>query len=224
MDPFEDPNWDLIDYNTLINDVASTDLYWGEQSAAVQVDGSLASIVPPEKESVEKECSRKRGRNNSCSKAENKACRERQRRELLNNRFLELSSTLEPDRPATADKLAILGDAIRVLKQLKSESQDYKELNEKLSEEIKTLKAEKNELREEKLVLKAEKAKIEQQVKSMTNTLPPPGFMTPHPAAFQAGANKMPVFPGYGYIPMWQYLPQSTCDTSHDHELRPPAA
>ncbi|MFS7925980.1 hypothetical protein Hanom_Chr04g00291531 [Helianthus anomalus] len=47
---------------------------------------------------------------------------------------------------------------------------------------------------------------------------------TPHPAAFQAGANKMPVFPGYGYIPMWLYLPQSTCDTSHDHKLRPPAA
>ncbi|KAI3829077.1 hypothetical protein L1987_03191 [Smallanthus sonchifolius] len=221
MDPFEDANWDLIDYNALINDVASTDLYWGEQSAAVQVDGSLA---PLEKEGVEKECSRKRGRSSSCTRAKNKACRERQRREILNNRFLDLSSTLEPDRPATTDKLAILGDAIRVLKQLKSESQDFKEMNEKLSEEIKTLKAEKNELREEKLVLKAEKAKIEQQVKSMTNNLPPPGFMTPHPAAFQAGANKMPVFPGYGYIPMWQYLPQSTCDTSHDHELRPPAA
>ncbi|KAF5775486.1 putative helix-loop-helix DNA-binding domain superfamily [Helianthus annuus] len=139
-------------------------------------------------------------------------------------RFLELSSTLEPDRPATTDKLAILGDTIRVLNQLKSETQDFKEMNEKLSEEIKTLKAEKNELREEKLVLKAEKAKMEQQVKSMTSNIPPPGFMAPHPAAFQAGANKMPVFPGYGYNPMWQYLPPSTCDTSHDHELRPPAA
>ncbi|KAJ0769908.1 putative transcription factor bHLH family [Helianthus annuus] len=197
------------------------------------------------------------GRSNSCSKAENKACRERQRREMLNNRFFELSSTLEPDRPATTDKLAILGDAIRVLNRLKSESQDYKETNEKLLEEIKTLKAslyisichmyiiinnkvnyknrplcmsliancaEKNELREEKLVLKEVKAKLEQQVKAMTNNIPPPGFMAPHPAAFQAGANKMPVFPGYGYIPMWQYLPQSSCDTSHDHELRPPAA
>ncbi|KAJ0717134.1 putative transcription factor ILR3 [Helianthus annuus] len=85
-------------------------------------------------------------------------------------------------------------------------------------------KAEKNELREEKLVLKTEKAKMELQVKSVTSNIPPPGFMAPHPAAFQAGANKMPVFPGYGYIPMWQYLPPSTCDTSHDHELRPPAA
>ncbi|KAI7744595.1 hypothetical protein M8C21_001723 [Ambrosia artemisiifolia] len=159
----------------------------------IPVDGSLASLAPPEKE-----CSRKR--------------------------FIELSSTLEPDRPATTDKLAILGDAIRVLNQLKSESQEFKEMNEKLSEEIKTLKAEKNELREEKLVLKTEKAKMEQQVKSMTNNLPPPGYMAPHPAAFHAGVNKMPGFPGYGYIPMWQYLPQSTCDTSHDHELRPPAA
>ncbi|MFS7925985.1 hypothetical protein Hanom_Chr04g00291581 [Helianthus anomalus] len=39
-------------------------------------------------------------------------------------------------------------------------------MNEKQSEEMKTLKAEKNKLREEELVLKAEKAKIEQQVKS----------------------------------------------------------
>lgn len=110
-----------------------------------------------------------RGRSNSCSRAENKACRERQRREKLNDRFflyesyhleiikffifvvwlniiiylfrfLELSSTLEPGRPVTNDKLAILGDAIRVLNQLKSESQECKEMNEKLLEEIKTLK------------------------------------------------------------------------------------
>lgn len=58
---------------------------------------------------------------------------------------------------------------------------------------------------------------MEQQVKALTNHTPH-GFMTPHPAS------KMPVFPGYGYIPMWQYLPQSAQDTSHDHELRPPAA
>ncbi|MFS7926095.1 hypothetical protein Hanom_Chr04g00292951 [Helianthus anomalus] len=65
---------------------------------------------------------------------------------------------------------------------------------------------------------------MEQQIKCMTNDLPPCGSMTPHPAAFQAGANKMPVFQGNGYIPMWQYLPQSTCDTSHDHDLKAPAA
>ncbi|MFS7925979.1 hypothetical protein Hanom_Chr04g00291521 [Helianthus anomalus] len=35
---------------------------------------------------------------------------------------------------------------------------------------------------------------------------------------------RCPFFPGYAYIQMWQYLPQTTCDTSHDHELRPLAA
>ncbi|KAI3689701.1 hypothetical protein L2E82_47667 [Cichorium intybus] len=216
MDPFESTPWDLMDYNSLINDVASTDLYWGDQCPAIQVDAPLASLAPPE-DCAEKESTRKRGRSNSCNRAENKACRERQRREKLNDRFLELSSTLEPGRPATTDKLAILGDAIRVLNQLKSESNDYKQMNEKLLEEIKTLKAEKNELREEKLVLKAEKAKMEQQVKALTNHQPH-GYMAPH------AASKMPIFPGYSYIPMWQYLPQSAQDTSHDHELRPPAA
>lgn len=36
--------------------------------------------------------------------------------------------------------MAILGDAIRVLNQLKTESEEYKEMNQKLMEEIKTLK------------------------------------------------------------------------------------
>lgn len=58
----------------------------------------------------------------------------------LSCRFLELSSTLEPGRPATTDKSAILGDAIRVLNQLKTESQEYKEMNERLQEEIRSLK------------------------------------------------------------------------------------
>lgn len=38
------------------------------------------------------------------------------------------------------DKLAILGDAIKVLNQLKAESEEYKEMNEKLLEEIRILK------------------------------------------------------------------------------------
>lgn len=70
--------------------------------------------------------------------------------------------------------------------------------------------------------MKADKEKIERQLKAMP--VSPAGFLPPHAAAYQAGVNKMAVFPGYGYIPMWQYLPSSVRDTSHDHELRPPAA
>jgi hypothetical protein len=55
-------------------------------------------------------------------------------------RFQDLSSVLEPGRPAKTDKPAILDDAIRVLNQLKNEAQELKETNEKLLEEIKSLK------------------------------------------------------------------------------------
>lgn len=83
--------------------------------------------------------------------------------------------------------------------------------------------AEKNELREEKVVLKEDKERIEQQLKAMT--VSPPGFLpSPHPAAYHAAANKMAVFPSYGYVPMWQYLPPNVLDTTQDRELRPPAA
>lgn len=57
-----------------------------------------------------------------------------------NCRFLDLSCVLEPGRPAKTDKPAILDDAIRVLNQLRAEAQELKEANEKLVEEIKSLK------------------------------------------------------------------------------------
>ncbi|KAF1896644.1 hypothetical protein Lal_00034343 [Lupinus albus] len=143
--------------------------------------------------------------------------------ESSRKRFCDLSSVLETGRPVKTDKSAILDDTIRVLTQLKTEAQELKETNEKLLEEIQCLKAEKKELREEKLVLKADKERVEKHLKGFS--IPHAGFMPPpHVAAYQAGMNKMAVYPNYGYVPMWQYLPISTRDTSHDHELRPPAA
>ncbi|CAK9160073.1 unnamed protein product [Ilex paraguariensis] len=196
MDSFEDNNWDLIDYSSFIDDVAPADLYWTNQRANVQINASLIAGTSQEKECVREECPRKR--------------------------FSELCSILEPGKPAKIDKLAILGDAMRVLNQLRTESQDYKETNEMLLEEMKTLKAEKNELRAEKLILKADKKRMEQQLEAMT--IPPAGFMPAHQATYHTGTNKISVFPGYSFAPMWQYLPPSACDTSQDHELRPPAA
>ncbi|KAA8527757.1 hypothetical protein F0562_035374 [Nyssa sinensis] len=219
MDSFEDSSWDnLLDYNSFIDDVTSTDLYWANQRAGIEINVPLTGVTTREREC---ECPQKRGRNGSCNSLGTKALREKLRRERLNDRFLELSSVLEPGRPAKTDKLAILGDAIRVLNQLRTESQESKKENEKLLEEIKSLKAEKNELREEKFILKADKERMEQKLKGVT--VSPAGFMPAHPAAYHAGANKM-VFPSYGLVPMWQYLPPSARDTSHDHELRPPAA
>nr|GLL43595.1 transcription factor bHLH104-like [Ipomoea trifida] len=226
LDSFQDNNWDLADFDCFVNDVSpSPDLFWDHQSISLrssEVDTSHYGATSQGKECLESECQRKRGRSDSCNKLGSKACREKLRREKLNDRFAELCSVLEPERPVKTDKMAILGDAIRVLNQLKTESQEYAEMNEKLLEEIKTLKAEKNELREEKLTLKADKEKLEQQLQAMT--VPSAGFMPPHPAAYQPGPNKIAVYPSYGYLPMWHYLPPSARDTSQDHELRPPAA
>ncbi|XP_022739889.1 transcription factor bHLH104-like isoform X2 [Durio zibethinus] len=218
MDSIED--WDFLDYN-FINEYTSPDLLLPNNSGR-EVEFSSGNVVHQEKEFADRDCSRKRGRGGACSKPGAKACREKLRRERLNERFLDLSSILEPGRSVRTDKSVILDDAIKVLTQLRTETQELKETNEKLSEEIKCLKAEKNELREEKLLLKANKEKMEQQLK--TTTIPPAGYLPAHPAAYHPGANKMAVFPGYGLVPMWQYLPPSARDTSQDHELRPPAA
>ncbi|KAK6781022.1 hypothetical protein RDI58_023206 [Solanum bulbocastanum] len=223
FDSFRDANWDLIDINSFIDEEVPIDFFWNDQTqnlrAVAELEAPLSSAVLLE--CIETECPRKRGRNESCSKQGNKACRERLRREKLNERFSDLCSVLEPGRPVKTDKMAILGDAIRVLNQLKTESEEYKEMNQKLMEEIKTLKEEKNELREEKLALRADKERMEQELKASAS---PASFIPPHPAAYQPAVNKMAIFPSYGYVPMWQYLQPSSRDTSQDHKLRPPAA
>ncbi|KAI3984789.1 hypothetical protein MKX01_039406 [Papaver californicum] len=218
MDSFqEDNNWPLIDYSAIIEDAASTDFYWSNQSSCMELDPSYTGVLTQEIGGT-----RKRSHNEASSKLGTKACREKMRRDKLNDRFSDLSSILEPGRPAKSDKSALLSDAIRVLNQLRTETQELKDSNEKLQEEFKSLKTEKNELREEKLLLKADKEKIEQQVKSM-NVLPT-GFVSPHPAAYTAGVNKMIAYPNYGGYPMWHWIPPTSLDTSQDHVLRPPVA
>lgn len=222
---FDESGWDLdaLDYSCFIDDHGtSPNFSWLDQSSGIDIDFSQTCSWPQEQESSEKECPKKRGRTDGCSKPSNKACREKLRREKLNDSFIDLSSILEPGRAAKTDKLAILTDAIRVLNQLQTEAKEYKEENEKLKEEIDSLKAEKNELREEKITLKTEKEKMEHQLKTMA--VPSPGLIPPYSAAYHGGPNKMALYPSYGMYPMWHYLPPSTRDTSHDHELRPPAA
>ncbi|WVZ95138.1 hypothetical protein U9M48_040939 [Paspalum notatum var. saurae] len=181
--------------------------------------------------------SNKRLRSGSNGRPTSKACREKIRRDKLNDRFLELGSTLEPGKPVKSDKAAILSDATRMVIQLRSETQQLKETNGSLEEKIKELKAEKDELRDEKQKLKLEKESLEHQMKLMTST---PAYM-PHPtlmpapfpqaplAPFHAqgqaaGQKLMMPFVSYPGYPMWQFMPPSEVDTSKDSEACPPVA
>ncbi|XP_030521140.1 transcription factor ILR3-like [Rhodamnia argentea] len=195
----------------------------GSSVFSTEIDGSLG-----ESDGVKENGSKKRVRTESCSGSSSKACREKLRRDRLNDRFLELASLLEPGRPPKTDKAAILIDAVRMVTQLRGEAQKLKDSNSTLQEKIKELKAEKNELRDEKQRLKVEKEKLEHQLKA-TNAQP--SFLTPPPAipaAFatqgQAPGNKLVPFLGYPGVAMWQFMPPATVDTSQDHVLRPPVA
>lgn len=190
-----------------------------ERACCPVVEINSSSSVEVVKEEFDEECSRKRGRTGPCSKPGTKAGREKKKREMLNDKFMDLSSVLEPTRTPKTDKPAILDDAIRVVNQLRGEAHELKETNQMLLEEIKSLKEEKNELREEKMVLKSDKEKMEQQMRSMA-AVPSPGFMPSHPAAFHQ--NKMAVYGSYGYYPnmpvMPYLLPPSQRDTSQDQQ------
>ncbi|KAF8016372.1 hypothetical protein BT93_H1777 [Corymbia citriodora subsp. variegata] len=195
----------------------------GSSIFSTEIDGSFG-----ESDGVKENGSKKRVRTESCGASSSKACREKLRRDRLNDKFLELASLLEPGRPPKTDKAAVLIDAVRMVTQLRGEAQKLKDSNSSLQEKIKELKAEKNELRDEKQRLKAEKEKLEHQLKA-TNAqpsfLPPPPAI---PAAFatqgQAPGNKLVPFLGYPSVAMWQFMPPAAVDTSQDHVLRPPVA
>ncbi|KAK2380985.1 transcription factor ILR3 [Trifolium repens] len=233
----ENPNW-FFDYG-LIDEISVPDptfavpseaFTWPSQpfnvtsNVSAEIDGSLG-----DSDSLKEAGSKKRGRSESCAGTSSKACREKLRRDRLNDKFIELGSILEPGRPAKTDKAAILIDAVRMVTQLRGEAQKLKDANMGLQEKIKELKVEKNELRDEKQRLKAEKEKLEQQLKSINaqpSFLPAPP--TALPAAFaaqgQAHGNKLVPFISYPGVAMWQFMPPAAVDTSQDHVLRPPVA
>eukprot|EP00250_Pteridium_aquilinum_P009289 c18571_g1_i2 orf=550-1056(+) len=168
----------------------------------------------------------------------------------MNDRFVELSAVLEPDKRPKTDKASILRDAARIISQLRAEAVHYKETNYQLQETIRELKAEKNELREEKLSLKVEKEALENQWKGVHIH---PGYAAQAPAVHAAGApssftpqnhtlftkptiaslytshngalHKPVPYQDMPYsMAMSQWIPPEVADVSKDHVLRPPVA
>ncbi|KAK8589123.1 hypothetical protein V6N13_087990 [Hibiscus sabdariffa] len=228
--------WSNFDYATLIDDIPAPDgpfsgFSWPAQPTnansnvfSAEIDGSFGDSG-----GLKESGSKKRVRSESCNVSSSKACREKLRRDRLNDKFMELSSILEPGRPPKTDKAAILTDAARLVSQLRDEAQKLKDSNSSLHDRVKELKAEKNELRDEKQRLKSEKEKLEQQLKVMNTQ---PSFMPPAPAisaAFattqgQVPGNKLVPFIGYPGVAMWQFVPPASMDTSQDHVFHPPVA
>ncbi|KAK7252968.1 hypothetical protein RIF29_37298 [Crotalaria pallida] len=99
-----------------------------------------------------------------------KADREKLRRERLNEHFLHLGNTIDPDRPRN-DKGTILTETIQILKDLTAEVNILKTEHKALSEESRDLMQEKNELREEKASIKSDienlNAQYQQRVRFM---------------------------------------------------------
>ncbi|KAA8519952.1 hypothetical protein F0562_014138 [Nyssa sinensis] len=200
-----------------------SDAFPGSAGLSAKFDNTFGNS-----DDIKESGSRKRLRSGSCGSSDSKACREKMRRDRLNDRFQELSSILEPGRPPKMDKTVILSDAVRMVTQLRDDAQKLKDSSESLQEKINELKAEKNELRDEKQKLKAEKEKLEQQVKALSSQR---GFL-PHPSAIHAPfaapgqvvGGKLVPFIGYPGVSMWQFMPPASVDTSQDHVLRPPVA
>ncbi|CAL9211304.1 transcription factor ILR3 [Musa acuminata AAA Group] len=169
---------------------------------------------------------KKRNRVESCAAPGTKACREKLRRDRLNDRFTELCSVMDPGKPPKTDKSAILSDATRLMNHLRLEAKKLKDSNEALKDAIKSLKAEKLELRDEKMRLKAEKEQTEQMLKAISTTpqfMTQPAAATPHSASVAAHIKTIP-HPNYMPMGMWRWIPPAALDTSQDHVLRPPVA
>ncbi|XP_006359651.1 transcription factor bHLH121 isoform X3 [Solanum tuberosum] len=114
-----------------------------------------------------------------------KADREKLRRDRLNEQFLELGKTLDPERPKN-DKASILSDTVQMLKDLTAQ-----------------LTQEKNDLREEKASLKSDIESLNVQYQQRMRTMYPwagmDHSMVMHPPSYPY---PMPVPVPTGPVPM----------------------
>ncbi|KAL4563115.1 hypothetical protein LXL04_027148 [Taraxacum kok-saghyz] len=205
-----------------------TDFHWSANPFPDSANLSKGFVDSSGKLNATKEDdSRKRAHPGTCS--DSKACREKKRRDKLNERFQELNEILDPGRSAKTDKSVILADAIRMVTQLRNDAAKLKDSSQDLQVKINELKVEKNELRDEKQKLKADKERLEQQLKTAANCGPPTAFyppahhVIPIPGPTPVGSKYMP-FMGYQGVPMWQFASPNAVDTSKDHVLRSPLA
>ncbi|CAN1227034.1 Transcription factor bHLH121 [Linum perenne] len=130
-----------------------------------------------------------------------KADRERLRRDRLNEQFLELGHTLDPERPKN-DKATILTDTIQILKDLTSEVDRLKTECASLSEESRELMQEKNELREEKASLKSDVENLNIQYQQRLRVIFPWGPVDPSVVMGPAYSYAVPVPVPPGPMPM----------------------
>ncbi|KAE8679120.1 putative galacturonosyltransferase 12-like isoform X1 [Hibiscus syriacus] len=127
--------WSPFDYATLIDDIPVPDGSYSGFSWSTQPINAPSTAV-----NVEIDCSfgdsdglkesgpKKRGRSESCNPSSTKACREKLRRDRLN------------DKPPKTDKAAILVDAAEK-HELRDEKQRLKVDKEKLEQQLKTMNA-----------------------------------------------------------------------------------
>lgn len=216
MDPFQNGNW-LID---CLDEFPNTECEWSSphpiSDQRVSSACFLPDVLPNNGNSVENNSSKKRSRVESSADTRTKACREKLRRDRLNDRFLELCLVLMPNGPANIDKAVILGDAIDLLKKLRIEAKKLQEKNQTVRDSIRSIKVEKKELRREKLKLKAEKEMIKEAIKGMNISY----CFAPQPAHGKTFPSYLVNYPP----PMWQWTPPASLDTSHDHVFNSPIA
>uniref|UniRef100_A0ACD5T9D9 Uncharacterized protein n=1 Tax=Avena sativa TaxID=4498 RepID=A0ACD5T9D9_AVESA len=225
----------LLDYGLVEEEIQGSDFIYMVDDPPVS--SVILGFDAPRRDDAAQDNSgaKKRPRPESSAQPGTKACREKIRRDRLNERFSELCAVLEPGKPPKADKVAILSDAARLLEQLRAEAQKLKTSNESLQESIKSLKSEKSELRDEKTKLKAERERLEQMLKGISSAAAAPPRFIPHPAAMAppqfhpAYAHAGKFVPAYaaGYPPpaaFWQWIPPTSLDTSKDSAHWPPVA
>lgn len=116
----------------------------------------------------------------------------------MNEQFMELGKTLDPDRPKN-DKASILSDTVQILKDLTAQVSRLKSEYAALTDESRELTQEKNDLREEKASLKSDieslNAQYQQRMRTMypwagmdhSMVMHPPSYPYPMPVPIPTG-------------------------------------
>lgn len=109
-------------------------------------------------------CTDERGDGKKAKKAEvaRKACREKARREKINERFLSLAKLLEPGKEPKTDKVSILTDAYKYIEQVRVENSQVKQLNKFLEERVAQLEKDRGQQLYQQVLLQSLQPQMQQ--------------------------------------------------------------
>lgn len=135
--------------------------------------------------------------------ARNKACREKARRERLNDGFSELARLVDPGaKNLKTDKASLVVDAIRVITQLRAENNQLRQLNKFLEEKVSDSEKQRQQMMMQQMMMQQQQQQAAAAGQMMPGQMQMPGMAMQMPVSFGMPQGMVAMQPGMAAMSM----------------------